>query len=44
MVYGKIKRLIFEINDLNKRYDSYDALKVKKLEIPSFFADFVDLL
>ncbi len=30
---AKIKRLIFEINDLNKSYDSYNALKVKKLEI-----------
>jgi len=30
---AKIKRLIFEINDLHKRYDSYNALKLKKLEI-----------
>ena len=30
---AKIKRLIFEINDLQKRYDSYSALKLKKLEI-----------
>ena len=30
---AKIKRLIFEINDLHKRYDSYNALKLKKLKI-----------
>jgi len=30
---AKVKRLIFEINDLHKRYESYDALKLKKLEI-----------
>ena len=27
---AKIKRLIFEINDLHKRYDSYNALKLEK--------------
>jgi len=27
------KRLIFKINDLHKEYDSYDALKLKKLDI-----------
>ena len=27
---AKIRRLIFEINNLNKSYNSYDALKIKK--------------
>ncbi len=30
---AKIKRLIFEIKDLHKKYDSYNALKLKRLEI-----------
>ncbi|MBI87116.1 MAG: hypothetical protein CMG63_03440 [Candidatus Marinimicrobia bacterium] len=30
---AKIRRLIFEINNLNKSYNSYDALKLKKLDI-----------
>ena len=29
---AKIRRLIFEINNLNKSYNSYDALKLKKLD------------
>ena len=30
---AKIRRLIFEINNLNKSYNSYDAQKLKKLDI-----------
>ena len=30
---AKTKKLIFEINDLHKKYESYNALKLKKLEI-----------
>ena len=30
---AKTKKLIFKINDLHKKYESYNALKLKKLEI-----------